>query len=357
MGGRGSGRPPSPETIVNRTQAPNRPIGEGFVLPNLSGVKDEARKEDTKILATQNDLNNYVSYSGATGNVDLNAKELTNISYFNAGQSYTPSGAFSPISVTFWTDATLSKTLMYNEFNAANSATQERSFVGFRNVMVRNTNDNQTALFTGGSVIGAQNQLTLGGTLTNNPTIIDRQTLSAMSNTITDQMKWNKTGKSTSVNVYGVQNIFTINGASELAGTTTRNYYGLRNFWSIPGSTSKIANAYGIYLNNINAGANTVTGNLYGVYQEGSTNINVFEGSTSIGKTTAPTEALDVDGVIKGTGYKTGTETGQTTTQTVVTDIRMNDGQLQKKTRTNTYTNGLLTTEGSESDWTDTTDV
>lgn len=60
---------------------------------------------------------------------------------------------------------------------------------------------------------------------------------------------------------------------------------------------------------------------------------------------------------IKATGYKTGTETGITTTQTVVSDTRMNSGQLQKKTRLLTYTNGLLTAQGAESDWTDTTDI
>jgi hypothetical protein len=73
--------------------------------------------------------------------------------------------------------------------------------------------------------------------------------------------------------------------------------------------------------------------------------------------TTTPSEKLDVDGTVKATGYKTGTETGITTTQTVVSDTRMNAGQLQKKTRLLTYTNGLLTAQGAESDWTDTTDV
>jgi hypothetical protein len=60
---------------------------------------------------------------------------------------------------------------------------------------------------------------------------------------------------------------------------------------------------------------------------------------------------------IKATGYKTGTETGITTTQTVISDTRMNSGQLQKKTQLLTFTNGLLTAQGAESDWTDTTDI
>jgi hypothetical protein len=74
-------------------------------------------------------------------------------------------------------------------------------------------------------------------------------------------------------------------------------------------------------------------------------------------ETATPTEKLDVNGNIKATGYKTGTETGQTTTQTVVSDTRMSSGQLQKKTRLLTFTNGLLTAQGAESDWTNTTDI
>jgi len=79
-------------------------------------------------------------------------------------------------------------------------------------------------------------------------------------------------------------------------------------------------------------------------------------GNVGIG-TTAPGEKLEVSGNIKATGYKTGTETGITTTQTVVSDVRDNAGQMQKKTVLLTFTNGLLTAQGAESAWTDTTDI
>ena len=79
-------------------------------------------------------------------------------------------------------------------------------------------------------------------------------------------------------------------------------------------------------------------------------------GNVGIG-TTAPAEKLDVNGTVKATGYKAGTETGITTTQTVVSDVRDNSGQMQKKTRLLTFTNGLLTAQGAESDWTNTTDI
>ncbi len=79
----------------------------------------------------------------------------------------------------------------------------------------------------------------------------------------------------------------------------------------------------------------------------------VVEGNVGIG-TTNPSEELDVDGNVKATGYKTGSETGQTTTVTVVTDVRIIPfwrPVLQKRTRSLTFTNGLLTAEGAESRW------
>src|SRR3990167_4150194 len=49
MGGQGSGRPPSAESIIKKTQfQPQAPIassgGEGMFLPNLSGVQHELRR-------------------------------------------------------------------------------------------------------------------------------------------------------------------------------------------------------------------------------------------------------------------------------------------------------------------------
>lgn len=60
---------------------------------------------------------------------------------------------------------------------------------------------------------------------------------------------------------------------------------------------------------------------------------------------------------VKSPSYKSGAETGQTTTATIVTDLRNSSGQLQKRIQLLTFTAGLLTAKGAESDWTDTTDV
>ena len=45
------------------------------------------------------------------------------------------------------------------------------------------------------------------------------------------------------------------------------------------------------------------------------------------------------------------------TTATIVTDVRDNAGQIEKKTQLLTFTNGLLTTQGAESNWTATADI
>jgi hypothetical protein len=95
------------------------------------------------------------------------------------------------------------------------------------------------------------------------------------------------------------------------------------------------------------------------IYTNGYPNERVWfkaDGKVGIGKNN-PAELLDVNGSIKGTGFKSGTATGQTTTVTVVTDTRMNGSQLQKKTQLLTFTAGLLTTKADESGWTDTTDI
>jgi hypothetical protein len=48
MGGQGSGRHVNPENLFNKPSAKtNAPIGDGVLLPNYSGIKKEARKEDS----------------------------------------------------------------------------------------------------------------------------------------------------------------------------------------------------------------------------------------------------------------------------------------------------------------------
>jgi hypothetical protein len=46
MGGQGSGRPPSEETIIKRTMPVLTPIGTDLFLPNYSGLKSTARKDN-----------------------------------------------------------------------------------------------------------------------------------------------------------------------------------------------------------------------------------------------------------------------------------------------------------------------
>jgi hypothetical protein len=67
---------------------------------------------------------------------------------------------------------------------------------------------------------------------------------------------------------------------------------------------------------------------------------------------------LDVAGVVQTDGYNSADgSAGITVTDTIVTDIRMNAGQLQKKTKTIIFKDGIRTDTGAESDWTDTTDI
>lgn len=63
MGGEGSGRKPSVETIIKRNQPVLQPIADGMFLPNLGGVQDMARKGgDPKTAGS-------VLFIGPTGNI------------------------------------------------------------------------------------------------------------------------------------------------------------------------------------------------------------------------------------------------------------------------------------------------
>lgn len=119
-------------------------------------------------------------------------------------------------------------------------------------------------------------------------------------------------------------------------------------------ATSKLI--YGLYLADnsgaIIAGENNRSWGLY------SLETNNYAKKLYVGATpTTPTEDFEVEANVKAAGYKSGTEVGQTTTVTVVTDVRDNAGQMEKKTQVLTFTSGLLTTKADESAWTATTDI
>ena len=84
--------------------------------------------------------------------------------------------------------------------------------------------------------------------------------------------------------------------------------------------------------------------------------VNGRFGHVGIG-TNSPTQRLDVDGNIIAEGYHTGKEIGQTAKGKNIVEIRMNSGQLQYKTKTVTFTNGLITDIESISKWKDTKDI
>lgn len=87
------------------------------------------------------------------------------------------------------------------------------------------------------------------------------------------------------------------------------------------------------------------------------------DNAVDLGSSTYEFKDIYIDGVayvdaIKADDYQSSDgSSGQSVSQTIVTDVRDNAGQMQKKTQTLTFKNGLLTAQGAESDWTDTTDV
>ncbi len=52
MGGEGSGRKPSTETLIARSQPEQNPVGTGIFIPNYSGIQDDAKKTSTGHVVT-----------------------------------------------------------------------------------------------------------------------------------------------------------------------------------------------------------------------------------------------------------------------------------------------------------------
>jgi hypothetical protein len=91
--------------------------------------------------------------------------------------------------------------------------------------------------------------------------------------------------------------------------------------------TGVITTTYGIYLADQTVGATN-----YGIYQNGTTGLNIFNANTRIGGTTAPVYACDVTGEVNATtGYRINGTAGATGTFTTV-DLK-----------TVTVTNGIIT--------------
>ena len=80
MGGRGSGRPPSVETLIKQSQPTITPIGDGLFIPNYSGIQDAAKKTSSPL---------------GTGGGSTDHAALSNLAYASAGHTgFQPAGSY-----------------------------------------------------------------------------------------------------------------------------------------------------------------------------------------------------------------------------------------------------------------------
>lgn len=81
MGGVGSGRPPSAESILNKSKQPVlTPIATEIFIPNYSGLKEGLKKGETNPYLVASDLSPYWKSDGtstASGNWSLGSYDLT----------------------------------------------------------------------------------------------------------------------------------------------------------------------------------------------------------------------------------------------------------------------------------------
>jgi len=71
MGGRGSGRPPSVETLINRQKPEETPVGDELYLPDYSGIKDDAKKTSATDIVSNWTLSGSNIYNSNSGNVGI----------------------------------------------------------------------------------------------------------------------------------------------------------------------------------------------------------------------------------------------------------------------------------------------
>lgn len=73
MGGQGSGRKPSEDTIIKRQQPKDTPVGDGIFLPNYSGIREGAKRTSEQAFLQSGDnislLNNDAGYVTSIGTV------------------------------------------------------------------------------------------------------------------------------------------------------------------------------------------------------------------------------------------------------------------------------------------------
>jgi hypothetical protein len=61
MGGEGSGRPPSVETLIKRQQPVLTPIANDMFIPNYSGLKREVKNDVAGDMLTATDDGTYIT--------------------------------------------------------------------------------------------------------------------------------------------------------------------------------------------------------------------------------------------------------------------------------------------------------
>jgi len=101
---------------------------------------------------------------------------------------------------------------------------------------------------------------------------------------------------SSSYTYASVENIQTVNSIGSTDTVTSLTSILINS----PGGTGDIStNIYGLYIETQKTGPALTVTNAYGIYQAGGSDINIFNGDTSVGHTGAPTSALDVSGDIE----------------------------------------------------------
>lgn len=211
---------------------------------------------------TMININNLVPYEGANQDVNLNTNNL-----FTSGIGINKSSLTSTQFHNFSNNSSITTTAI-NEYNNTTSLpTSNYSLITLKNYMYKTTNDNYSGNFTGNNMTCLLNQIDLRGTINNNPTVAQNETIIANSSDISIRTKMNMT-KNSSQTIIGTDSTTNLVSAQNLGtGTLTRNMYGIRSMSSFYNGNNLLTNYYGIYINPPSPGVtDSITNSSIGLY-------------------------------------------------------------------------------------------
>jgi hypothetical protein len=156
MGGEGSGRKPSAETIVKRFSPEITPVGNSIFIPDYSGIKDEARKTSSvDITSSGGGVNDWISgsvfiqpkpkYLQISGSGLISSGTVSGSSYIDANINHDNLSGFVANEHIDWTSASAG-TIHASNYVDNNTQLSQEQVEDFAGAMIANATGTHTGI-------------------------------------------------------------------------------------------------------------------------------------------------------------------------------------------------------------------